>query len=384
MKIRLLSDLLSENQRDLEMHYFAFDFDDNILHMPTKILMDKKTDSGWEPVDVSTTEFTVVRNDKENYRLRDNDPGKAFSEFRDTGSRGKDAFLIDTKNAIESNNYGPSWKSFIKCLTDGSLFAIITARGHEPESIRKAIEWMIDNILTEEQKFLMYSHCLKFAYYYSPHDVDYYSRIPRGKFTSNELIKYYLDNCYYYGVASDSFAKEFGEATSSNPEAAKQLALDKFIEKCNEFGAKIGAKSVSLGFSDDDPKNVEHIKKFFKEKSSLMIPTPHELKLSVFSTVNREIQGGIKTKFNRDSGTLNETQSSFGVPNSGLESSVLPFSSWNAMTKNLYPSTADAPQDDFHNHFKNKIGQLGDLTKSLSKKLKTKNEKRKKVRKVRK
>ena len=69
---------------------------------------------------------------------------------------------------------------------------------------------------------------------------------------------------------------------------------------------------------------------------------------------------------------------------SGLDSSVLSFSNWNGMTKNLYPSSLDNPKDDFHNHFKNKIGQLGDLTKETTKKIKKKNVKTKKVRKLRK
>jgi hypothetical protein len=32
------------------------------------------------------------------------------------------------------------------------------------------------------------------------------------------------------------------------------------------------------------------------------------------------------------------------------------------MTQNLYPNSADARQDDYHNQFKNRIGQLKDLT----------------------
>jgi hypothetical protein len=41
---------------------------------------------------------------------------------------------------------------FINVLENGYLFALITARGHGPEAIRKGIEWIIDNYLTDEQK----------------------------------------------------------------------------------------------------------------------------------------------------------------------------------------------------------------------------------------
>jgi hypothetical protein len=47
-----------------------------------------------------------------------------------------------------------------------------------------------------------------------------------------------------------------------------------------------------VGFSDDDPKNVEHVQKFFKEKSALS----HNLKLNVYKTTDRGIKGGNKKK----------------------------------------------------------------------------------------
>ena len=90
----------SDQTRGLELHYWAFDWDDNILHMPTTILMEQKVSDKWLPVEVSTAEFAKVRNDKENYRLRNDDPTLAFSQFKDTGPRGKSAFLEDVKKAL--------------------------------------------------------------------------------------------------------------------------------------------------------------------------------------------------------------------------------------------------------------------------------------------
>ena len=158
--------LYKENNQTegLELHYWAFDWDDNILHMPTTILMDQKVSDKWLPVEVSTAEFAKVRNDKENYRLRNDDPTLAFSQFRDTGPRGKSAFLEDVKKALSENQTGPVWDNFKTCLSDGAIFAIVTARGHEPETIKEAVEYVIDNKLSDDEKFLMYSHCLKNAY----------------------------------------------------------------------------------------------------------------------------------------------------------------------------------------------------------------------------
>lgn len=400
MKLLKISQYLKESFSDIKMHYYAFDWDDNILHMPTKILMDKKEGNGWVPVEVSTAEFTIVRNDP-NYRIRNNDAKEAFSEFRDSGKRGSGAFLQDTITAVRNGRKGPSWNALIECLTNASIFAIITARGHEPESIRSAVEWIIDNELSSDEKYTMYLRCGKFSYWFGPHDVDKYPKIPVGldnkkpneKFSSNKLVQEYLKSCSFYGVSSKSFAEEFEEASASNPEDAKKMALDEFIKKCRNWGSKIGAGSVSVGFSDDDPKNVAHIEEFFKEKTENMAPSSQELKLNIYSTVDPKIPGGKRIKFNKDvekiidaDETMEESQSSFGMGMStrGLDSSVLPFTGWNSMTKNLYPSSQDNPKDDFHNHFKNKIGQIGDLTKDVTKKLKKKNVKHKKVRKLRK
>ena len=170
--------------------------------------------------------------------------------------------------------------------------------------------------------------------------------------SDNPLISSYLDNCYYFGVSSSSFAKEFGEASASNPEVAKEMALDFFIERCNEFGKNIGAKTVSIGFSDDDPKNVEHVEKFFKEKLPNM---SGGVKLSLIKTTDPTVKGGEMTKF---------TETSHQA--TGMESSILPFTKWNNMTQRLYPNSKDAPTDDYHNQMKNQVNQTTDLYKKFA------------------
>ena len=49
-----------------DFKYYIFDWDDNILHMPTKIRMEHLEDDGtWKPVEVSTSTFALVRADEE-------------------------------------------------------------------------------------------------------------------------------------------------------------------------------------------------------------------------------------------------------------------------------------------------------------------------------
>lgn len=352
-----------------ELHYYALDWDDNILHMPTKILMDKKVGDEWRPVEVSTAQFAEVRNDQENYRIRNNNPIEAFSEFRDTGLRGNDAFLQDVKFAVTKKLYAPSWEAFIKCLSEGAIFAIITARGHEPQSIRRGVEYIIDEVLTKMPSLNpnftladeMYQNLRKFSLAFRM-DVPSESSHLKGKPSNDPLVKKYLDSCSFYGVSSQSFANEFGQASASNPEVAKELALNYFIERCNEFGQSIGAKSVSIGFSDDDPKNVEHVRKFFKEKLPNM---GGGIKFSLIKTTDPNVKGGEVTKF---------TETSHQA--TGMESSVLPFTKWNNMTQRLYPNSKDAPTDDYHNQMKNNINQATDLYKKFAFKRK-KNKKKK-------
>lgn len=369
--VKKFHDYIKESNQPSELAYYALDWDDNILHMPTKILMDKKVgDDEWEPVDVSTSEFAIVRNDKENWRLRDNDPTKAFSEFRDFGSRGSDAFLSDVKIAISNNETGPSWDAFIQCLVDGDIFAIITARGHEPQSMKRGVEWIIDNVLTKDQKYSLYNNCLKHAFIFRTESDVNYDRIPKGNISQTPLIQEYLNVCDYYGVSSDSFAKKFGAASASNPEKAKELALDAFVEKCKKYGEYIGAP-VSIGFSDDDPKNVEHVHTYFKEKSALA----NDLKLNLYKTTDRTKKGGERKRFLPGQEHPQTFENNQSVSFDGLQSSVLPFNKWNNMAQNLLQTSKDSPEDPYHNQLKNQTKSATEMAKQFAYKRRKKKKK---------
>jgi hypothetical protein len=231
--------------------YYAFDWDDNILNMPTVIHMDKLIDGEWVPNDVSTADFAIVRGDSDNWRVVNNDANEAFCEFRDHGPRGDVAFLEDMKVAISGGKFGPAWNDFVECLTSGALFAIITARGHEAPSMKRGVEWIMDNVLSEDQIHEMYNNLMKFAYLFR-HNKEY-DRILRGKPSENPLVQLYLSNCDFVGVSAPSRG-----GSPANPEKAKEDALMLFVEKIDRFAKSIGY-GASIGFSDDDVKNVKHI-----------------------------------------------------------------------------------------------------------------------------
>jgi len=345
----------NENLEPHALLYYALDFDDNILFMPTKIHMEKLIDGEWVPMSISTAEFAEVRGDVDNWRILNNNPDDAFCEFRDSGPRGETAFLEDIKSAISSNKLGPSWDDFIECLTNGSLFAIITARGHEPEAMRMGVEWIIDNILSEKELYEMYNNLLKFAYLFkSEGDFD---RILRGKPSDNELIKIYLDNCDYVGVSAPSRG-----GSPSNPEKAKEDALLEFKSKVDKFASSIGVKA-KIGFSDDDLKNVKHIEDLADRLNNEQFPN-----IIKFVIKGTKDPGNITKKVRLFGDTVTET--SHQAP--GLESSVLPFTQFGNMTSKLNPSDQMNRQDDFYNQFKRQVGYLAKTSKDLKKELKNK------------
>ena len=238
-------------ERQESLRYYAFDVDDNLLFMSTKIHMDKKVNNEWIPVDVSTEKFAIVRNDNENYRIRNNNPQEAFAEFRDNGPRGNNAFLEDWIEAVNDKKFGPSWESFISCLVNGSLFAIITSRGHEPETIKSAVLWTIDNVLSKRQYDILLSNLSKFNRLFNVNP--------------NKMISHYLNDCTFCGIQSKYYTNLFGNVSA---EEAKSKGIQLFAKHIDELTNKIGYRAI-LGFSDDDPKFVDSIKNLMRNELSL-------------------------------------------------------------------------------------------------------------------
>lgn len=243
--------------------------------------MERLVDDKWIPTQVSTEHFAEIRNDKENWRLGQN----PFIEFCDDGPRGDNAFIEDMQEAMGGVKYpqqpvkkAPSWDKFIECLTGGNMFAIITARGHKPETIRKGVEWIIDNYLDNNQKESMYNNCLKFHYLFG--EEDKHERIPNlENISKHKLIQSWLEHCGYYGVSYKGFIEKHKSGGAESPEKGKEIAIKEFIQKCAKFASSIGA-NFKAGMSDDDMRNVMHMKTVLSELKD-MYPGSE---MSVFDT----------------------------------------------------------------------------------------------------
>ena len=280
MKVKKYKDFILEYlnpESDISLSYCCYDWDDNLLKMPTVIHMETSLDGKWVKEDVTTAKFAQIRSDKDNWRLLNNNPEDTFSEFRDNGPRGVDAFLDDTKKAISSKSFAPSWNKFIDTLVNGNIFCIITARGHNSDTMRSGVEYIIYNYLTEVQRVDMLKNLKKFETIFGE--------------SKEDSISSYLDNCDFYGVSSPEFL-EIAPGGGSNPEKGKEIAIHMFTDKVHKFATKISPKKVQLSFSDDDKKNVEHIEKFMRNELSLK----YMMQYNIFDTSDQSIEGGKRTK----------------------------------------------------------------------------------------
>lgn len=301
---------------DNHLLYYAFDWDDNILRMPTVIHMEKFIDGDWVPTDVSTADFAVVRGDSDNWKILNGDPSAAFSEFRDNGPRGNEAFLLDVKKAINENRYAPAWEDFIECLTSGAIFAIITARGHEPEGMRPGIEYVIDNVLNDDQKQKMYNHLLAYLYMFKDENIDNVPKLLEDLSTPSKdpIVKAYLDNCDLVGVSAPSRS-----GSASNPEKAKEDALMDFADKADRFAKMVG-KKAKIGFSDDDPGNVRHItdlaKNLHHERFANIIS------FTVKDTNKPQVPSKFVRTFDKFSESMEKSTISMRLPNAAMSGNM--------------------------------------------------------------
>lgn len=262
---------------ETSLRSYIFDWDDNILYMPTTIKMDKKEGGEWIPVDVPTDEYAHVRTSPE-YRLRNNDVEVAFKDFRDS-----EPFIRDAKKAIHNNKFAPSADKFKEALIFANPFGINTARGHKPEILRDGVRLFIDMVLTGEEKSKM---------------VDNIRNIlnKTKNLTDDQTIDFYLDEMgEYYPVSSSEFGERFGLETSggaANPEHAKKVAIEHFVRKIfDNVKTLVNSeyKKMSVGFSDDDVRNVRAVEQFIEEELNKMYPEFHFVVYDTSEKGNRKM-----------------------------------------------------------------------------------------------
>jgi len=260
-----------------DMKYYAFDWDDNVVHMPTKIVL--KNEDG-DDIGMSTDDFAEYRHQigKEPFNYRgETIVGYSDEPFKNFQTPGDKDFLIDAMRA----KLGPAFDDFREAINNGSIFSIITARGHNPNTLKQAVyNYIIDGFNGIDKDELV-KNLRKYRDINDDEDM-----------SDDELIKTYLDMNRYHPV---SYNDPEGAA---NPEEAKVRAMDKFVEYIKEISSDLDKKvylkkdvsnnfipaKPTIGFSDDDIRNVEVMKKHFKDKPDNIVKT--------YSTA-----GGIKKEY---------------------------------------------------------------------------------------
>ena len=283
-----------------DFKFYIFDWDDNILHMPTKIHLEQQDENGdWHPVEVSTSVFALVRADPR-YRMPPGGRAEAFREFQDVVDDSGDlSFIRDTRAALArvkaGEKPGPSFETLRKTLREGRIFAIVTARGHEPETLREAVKMFIDEVLTPDERTAM-MRALRGYRWWLDKMTDF------G--TDEEELDYYLSMCRYHAVTNPGFFEQlksdddFGgryemASGSERPELAKEFAIRDFVEHVFHVLKRTGGlgRSVSVGFSDDDAGNVRAVSNYIKEE---LVKRFQGFKFVVYDTSDPSLDRGRK------------------------------------------------------------------------------------------
>jgi len=192
--------------------------------------------------------------------------GFGENPFRNFRTEGDKDFLVDAMRA----RTGPAFDDFREAINNGSIFSIITARGHNPNTLKEAVyNYIIEGFNGIDKEELIKN--LK----------KYRSFVGEDEMSDDELIRSYLELNKYHPV---SFGDETGAA---NPEEAKVRAMEDFVSYIkgmaavlnkraylkNDIGNKFIPAEPTIGFSDDDPRNIEVMQKHFKNKPDNIVKT---------------------------------------------------------------------------------------------------------------
>jgi len=258
---QIISEIIEERQTPV-MKYYAFDWDDNLMFMPTKIYL--KDDKG-KSVGMSTEDFAEYRTDigKEPFKYEGHTIVSFDKEpFRDFGVLGDKQFLKDAMTAPT----GPAWNDFVEAINNGSIFAIVTARGHTPSMLKEGVYRLI-----KQNKHGLDSNKL------AKNLLKYRDLADEEKLSKDQLIRSYLDMCRFHPVS-------FGEGSATNPEQGKINAMEEFVSYVRKLSHSLQEKAFMknkisnyftpfIGFSDDDVRNVETMKKHFDKKEDNILKT---------------------------------------------------------------------------------------------------------------
>jgi len=204
---------------DGSVSFYFFDIDDNLLFLPTKLYL-------WNAE--TRAELPISYRDFANVQNKLGCPGKwqawsaraeTFRDFHDRpGVAAADqAFVTDLKTAIANGTawQGPSWPLLVHAAKHGRPIAVVTARGHDPQTIEAGLR----------------------------------------ELASRQLLTAMPPILGVYAVTNESVRKALGiiDANMTVPSIKKMAIRDAVERALRKYGA---APPHRFGMSDDDPNNV--------------------------------------------------------------------------------------------------------------------------------
>jgi hypothetical protein len=145
---------------------------------------------------------------------------------------------------------------------------IVTARGHEPDTIKNVVKYIILTYFKNNEIIEMIKNLRYFNNYFNT--IDTY-------WTIEDHINYYLNLCDFIGISSTYFKEKFNiNNIIASPERDKSIAIEYFVDKISKFGKKYN-KNISVGFSDDDSNTIQHVNNFIKNELSLLYPIEYKI-----------------------------------------------------------------------------------------------------------
>lgn len=260
--------------------FYFFDFDDNVAYLTTPIVIfHKKT--GEERL-ISSGEWAHHNRDIGksgpfvDFNIDYNDQTGSFRYFRDRelGLLGKivgkkQTFIEDIKKALNQADYSwkaPSWNCFFHATYNNRPVSVITARGHNRETIVKGIE-----VLVEEGHL--------------PHLPNFLSIYP----VTNPEVR--------VGLGDSELKLSVADLKKAAIRESVETAIDRYgLNPHHRFG-----------MSDDDPKNVElvteemrSLKEKYPDMSFFVIQTfkDHYIKTEIVNEMARKrtLNQGVETQ----------------------------------------------------------------------------------------
>ncbi len=203
---------------------YIFDFDNNLIHMPTKVKVNYK----WNPIKIATHEYAEISkwdSLKDPYKIRQD----TFDNFKDDKKFQKD--LIE---AIKSKSLWPSYQDFKEAILNISSICIITARWNSRKAIKNWLFRIILNTFSEKELNQLHKK-LKEVY-----RIKDFARV----------LSYYLSGQFVYPVTSQDWEKQFPKHLEKTVAQRKLISFKEYIE--NIFTGN----EINIWFSDDDHENL--------------------------------------------------------------------------------------------------------------------------------